>query len=250
MNEQNQENIKCLIDGYDALFEKIMEIQYDRLKVSGQKLTEVDNKEILKEVAGFYYSLSQSKDEIQKYFINVILHLEINQIKFRDFHDLVTFAAYLQLVDEGKIESNEDSKVEQKCIYNLENLRNQFSGTRFCHLIEAHLRKGNSKSYQQAVLELVNELPSKANKLVEGYIDGWLVFCDKADFWQTDTSRIFDSIVSDAKTLLEENKIKYNDDILFNMFQIIVLSYAYSAYDQPKMRELMGIKRKKIFGLF
>jgi hypothetical protein len=28
---------------------------------------------------------------------------------------------------------------------------------------------------------------------------------------------------------------------VFNMFNIVVLSYAYSAYDQPKMREFMGL---------
>jgi hypothetical protein len=60
--------------------------------------------------------------------------------------------------------------------------------------------------------------------------------------WQTDTASVFDEITEDAKNVLSEIGLHTDDEMLFNMFNIIVLSYAYSAYDQPKMREFMGAK--------
>jgi hypothetical protein len=53
---------------------------------------------------------------------------------------------------------------------------------------------------------------------------------------------VFNEIAEDAKNVLSDIGLAVDDDILFNMFNIVVLSYAYSAYDQPKMREFMAIK--------
>jgi hypothetical protein len=85
-------------------------------------------------------------------------------------------------------------------------------------------------------------LPEQAHGLVEGFIDRWNLRAYDQVFWDTDTASVFDEITKDAKNVLSEIGLQADDEMLFNMFNIIVLSYAYSAYDQPKMREFMGIE--------
>lgn len=85
-------------------------------------------------------------------------------------------------------------------------------------------------------------LPEQARGLVEGFIDRWNLRAYDQVFWQTDTASVFDEITADAKDLLSEIGSHTDDEMLLNMFNIVVLSYAYSAYDQPKMCEFMGIK--------
>lgn len=77
---------------------------------------------------------------------------------------------------------------------------------------------------------------------MEGFIDRWNLREYDQVFWYTDTASVFDGITLDAKKVLSEIGLEADDEMLFNMFNIIALSYAYSAYDQPKMREFMGIK--------
>jgi len=85
-------------------------------------------------------------------------------------------------------------------------------------------------------------LPEEARGLVEGFIDRWNLRAYDRAFWQTDTASVFDEITEDAKNVFSDIGLAFDDDMLFNMFNIVVLSYAYSAYDQSKMREFMGIK--------
>ena len=85
-------------------------------------------------------------------------------------------------------------------------------------------------------------LPTEARGWVEGFIDRWNMRAYDRVFWQTETASVFNEITEDAKNVLSDIGLTVDDDILFSMFNIVVLSYAYSAYDQPKMREFMGIK--------
>jgi len=85
-------------------------------------------------------------------------------------------------------------------------------------------------------------LPEEARGLVEGFIDRWNLRAYDRAFWKTDTASVFDDITEDAKNVLSDIRSAVDDDTLFNMFNIVALSYAYSAYDQPKMREFMKVK--------
>jgi hypothetical protein len=80
--------------------------------------------------------------------------------------------------------------------------------------------------------------PSTRN-LAEEFINRWIEPSYNPEFWQTDTSVIFSSIIEDARAVLVSAGAATDDDTLFYMFQLIVLNYAYCAIDQPSMREFM-----------
>jgi len=132
----------------------------------------------------------------------------------------------------------------------LNDLRKQFKGSCFYELIEHHLKKQNEKKLQESFLGTIGFLPPSVSQLTEEFIDRWNIYAYSKEFWNEDTSNIFDHIISDANALLSENnQEEYADDneILFNLFQVIVLNFAYTAVSQPKMREFIGIKKESWF---
>ena len=102
--------------------------------------------------------------------------------------------------------------------------------------------------FQNAIIGNINELPMDVRTFVEGFIDMWNNMAYDRSFWQDDASVVFGYILSEAKKLLDNNNAESNDKILFHMFQIIVLNFAYTAEKQPKMRKFIGIKKTR-FGV-
>ncbi len=124
---------------------------------------------------------------------------------------------------------------------NLAELGSQYRGSRFYQLVEHHLRCQSQDQRTQGLQETVALLPEIARGLVEGFIDQCNARTHNRDFWQRDTASVFDEIINDARSVLRPVGLENNDEAAFNLFNIVVLNYAYSAYDQPKMREFMGI---------
>jgi len=128
---------------------------------------------------------------------------------------------------------------------NLEEVRQGFHGKPFCKLVKHHLDRQKQDTRILGIQGTVEMLPEDARPLAEPFIDRWNARVYEKDFWQMDTATVFDEIIDDAKSVLSESGIQFDDETLFNMFNIIVLSYAYSAYDQPKMKEFIGIRSNK-----
>jgi len=125
---------------------------------------------------------------------------------------------------------------------NLSKLKAGFEGRPFSQLIDHILNRQSQDQRIQSINETIAMPPEEARGLVEGFIDRWNLRAYDRAFWRTNTASVFDEITEGAKNILSDTGLAIDDDMLFNMFNIVVLSYAYSAYDQPKMREFMGIK--------
>lgn len=127
----------------------------------------------------------------------------------------------------------------------LDKVEEQFRGTKFNQLVEHHINSMSSKARSQAVLGVAEDIGSGFTQFDSmEWIDRWNAKVYNKEFWQTDTSVVFREITDDARVFLRSKNITdFTDDSLFNMFNIIVLNFAYSAEDQPKMREFIGIKR-------
>lgn len=135
-------------------------------------------------------------------------------------------------------------KINMKRI-NFSELRANFTGTRFSDLVQHHLRRQSQRQRIQGVQGTIALLPKAARGLAEEFIDRWNSRIYDRFFWQRDTSEVFDEIVADARIVLRPLGLEKDDEAAFNLFNIIVMNYAYSSYDQPKMREFMGIAGRK-----
>jgi hypothetical protein len=124
---------------------------------------------------------------------------------------------------------------------NLPELRAQFAGTHFFELVQHHLGQQSQRERIHGLQGTIAQLPEAAQGLAENFIDRWNARVYDRGFWQRDTLEVFDEIVADARCILRPIGLETDDEAAFNLFNIIVMNYAYSAYDQPKMREFMGI---------
>ena len=124
-------------------------------------------------------------------------------------------------------------------------VRQGFRGSPFCELVEHHLCSQKEDARIRGIRGTVEMLPGGAKSLVEPFVDRWKIRAYEKDFWQMDAAAVFDEIIEDARSILYKSGISFDDETLFNMFNIIVLSYAGSAYGQPKMRKLFGIRSGK-----
>lgn len=124
---------------------------------------------------------------------------------------------------------------------NLIELKAQYQGTRFCKLIEHHLRRHSQKQRIQGIHGTIALLPQSARNLVEGFIDRWNVRAYEEAFWQEDTASVFEEIINDARDVLRPLGLDSDDEAAFNLFNIVILNYACSAYYQPRMRQFMRV---------
>ncbi len=124
---------------------------------------------------------------------------------------------------------------------NLPELRAQFAGTRLRELVQHHLRRQSQRSRIDGLQSTINLLPEVARGVAERFIDRWNARVYDQEFWERDTSEVFDDIIADARTVLRRLDLGTDDEAAFNLFNIVVMNYAYSAYDQPKMRKFMRI---------
>jgi hypothetical protein len=132
-----------------------------------------------------------------------------------------------------------DSKMEKN---DLEVLRASFKGKPLCRLVEHHLKRQSQTERIQGIQGTIAMLPQQAQSVAEDFIDRWNLHAYDQSFWQKDAASVFEEIVDDARSVLSEAGLPLDDETLFNMFNIIMVNYAYSAYDQPKIREFLGIK--------
>ncbi len=125
---------------------------------------------------------------------------------------------------------------------NLDSLKVQFKGKPFNQLIKYHLRRQkNTLKLREATIGTLAMLSESAYQLDVDFIDKWNERVYEQSFRGKDTSEVFVEIIDDARSFLLSVGIPTDDETLFNMFQIVVLSYAYSASDQPTKRKFIGI---------
>ncbi len=127
---------------------------------------------------------------------------------------------------------------------NLTELREGFKNTMFKELIEYHLEKQDARMRANAILGLFQSLPTPVLPYVEGWIDRWNPKLYDRGFFYRDTAEVFDDILADAKVYL--GSAGYTDAIsnklLFDLFQQIVLNYAYNFESTPAAVQHVGIR--------
>ena len=125
----------------------------------------------------------------------------------------------------------------------IKQLRLQFKGRPFCSLVDYYLKEESStKELKKAVLKKIASLPPSARSISIDFIERWIEYSYSREFWQKPTSKVLSEIMEDARSALAWVDAPTDNKTLFNMFHVVVLSYAHSASDQPNMREFIGIQ--------
>ena len=91
------------------------------------------------------------------------------------------------------------------------------------------------KIFSSSLKQSINDLPKEAKPLVEEFIDKWNLSIKQPHFWLSDCAEVFRKIINDAENTLKIKNILYNDDTLFDFFNIVIMNYAYNMVCEKKM---------------
>lgn len=154
---------------------------------------------------------------------------------------VVGWITYMSLRRRPPKKGTDQSKARERI--NLEKIRLGFRGRPFYQLVEYHLQQQrNADEFKYAIIGTIKILPLSAHPLVEPFIDRWNNAASDKEFWRTDTSEVFSRIVDDARSVLQRADAVTDDETLFNMFQLVTLTYAHSASNEANMRQFIGMR--------
>jgi hypothetical protein len=131
---------------------------------------------------------------------------------------------------------------------NIEEMAKQFEGKKFGELVLIHIKQQPFEHLLAALQGTSEGLPSSIQSEVTELIDNANSLARKKEFWADDCGAIFRFITSRANKELQDKGIKPTDSELFDIFNIIVMNYAYSAKKDPRMKKFINSSVGK--GLF
>jgi hypothetical protein len=118
----------------------------------------------------------------------------------------------------------------------LDSLRVQFHGRKFGELVLEHHKKLDLPTTLKALKGIADELPTRARPLIESWIEDMNPSARIEQFWQQDCGVALMSITTAAATKLRGVGVEPSSNDLFNMFQIIVLNFAYASHIHPQSK--------------
>jgi hypothetical protein len=126
-------------------------------------------------------------------------------------------------------------------------------GKKFGDLVLYHM---NKQSFEQIILALtgmIESLPVQISEEITALIDDSVPLGYNKDFWADDCGNIFRFITFMVKKKLKEKGIQPSEDELFDVFNIIVLNFAYNGHKDSNMKKFIknsvgGGLLKKVFG--
>jgi len=125
---------------------------------------------------------------------------------------------------------------------NIDQLRAGFRGRTYAELVSHHLRKQSPSERRLGITGTVLLIPDEMKVATEAFIDRWNERSRDRAFWQPDCADVFDEIVADARTTAQTAGVTADDELAFNLFNLVTLNFADCASDQPALREFAEIR--------
>ena len=105
-------------------------------------------------------------------------------------------------------------------------IKKQFQGLTFGQLILHQRKSSDIQATAKALQDTMEDLPADVQPLIESWIGEMGTSIRLGQFWKKDCGEVFDIIVEAAKEKLQAAGVEPTDAVLFNMFQVIVLTFA------------------------
>lgn len=118
----------------------------------------------------------------------------------------------------------------------INSLSQQFTGRKFGELVLYHYNKQEFETIITALLGTIEELPESVIPHVDSWIDEINSFGAEPSFWKKDCGEVFIDICNRARQKLQSLSVCATEDQIFNMFNIIVLNFAYNAHKSPETK--------------
>ena len=111
-----------------------------------------------------------------------------------------------------------------------------FHGRQFGELVLYHVKRGSLSQSTKAILDTNSFLPKELQQVSQEWIDINNQYALNEKFWQTDCGDVLLSITDRAKAFSAAHGINADNVTLLNLFQIVVLTFAYTAHCEPRSK--------------
>lgn len=121
----------------------------------------------------------------------------------------------------------------------IDQLSEQFKGRKFGELVLHHIDQQPFKHIVAAMQGTIEGLPLQVRIEMERLLDSANPLAMKKEFWADDCGRVLMFIASMIEKELQETGVMPSEENLFDVFNIIVLNFAYSAHKDPRMKKFI-----------
>jgi hypothetical protein len=135
-----------------------------------------------------------------------------------------------------KIANSQGKAGLAKSQIDLRGLARQFRGRKFGELILHHYKRLDYETTCKAVEGTTKFLPELPGEFAARWIDEFVMKGQESEFWCRQSDDVLNEIIERARGKLATAGVRPTDEDLFNMFQLIVLSFAYSFHKHESNR--------------
>jgi hypothetical protein len=111
-----------------------------------------------------------------------------------------------------------------------------FRGRKFGELVLYHVKRQSVFEISKGVAGTVSLLPKELQGVSEQWIDLNNRYAPNEEFWRSDCGDIYLSIIERARQFASRTGTQADSNTLLNLFQIVVLSFAYTAHLEPSSK--------------
>ena len=108
-------------------------------------------------------------------------------------------------------------------------------GKPFKALIQHHIKRQNAQELASGIEGTRELLPPGIADYFDDYFDYWNIKLYDDRFWRVDCLVLFANMTNHAAEVLTQKCIPYDEETLFNIFQLAVLSFSYATSLQPNI---------------
>jgi hypothetical protein len=244
----------------DQIYNQIEKAKKEYAKIIISGLSDSDPKEVTftcelikKELIP---ALELDKGESKKYSLNTLNTLISERRPPKNKSELLDLenAAFFKIVNDTQKEVVESEKSKPKEEFlkskntSLEQLEKQYKGRQFGELVLHHVKTQTPKQIDDAIIGLRGKIyPALAittDKFLETVVFG---FSTTKKLWKHDCGETLKIYTTATKAEAEKYKIKVTDDYAFDVFNLIVLSLAQRAINEPEFKSFIKKSIKKFW---
>ncbi len=244
----------------DQIYEQIESAKKEYAKIIVSGLSDSDPKEVTftcelieKELIP---ALELDKGESKKYSLKTLNTLISERRPPKDNFELndIENAAFFKIVSDTQKGVIEEEKRKPKEEFlktrntSLEQLVKQYKGRQFGELVLHHVKTQTPRQINDAIIGLRGNIyPALAittDKFLETVVYG---FSTTKILWKHDCGETLKIYTTATKVEAEKFKIKVTDDYAFDVFNLIVLSLAQRAVNEPEFKKIIKKSIKKFW---
>ena len=118
-------------------------------------------------------------------------------------------------------------------------LAQQYRGRPFGELILYHVSRQSLQHVTEELFRAIEFLPNELQRVRQNWIDFNNSYALREEFWKSDCGDVLLSIVGRAKAFSANHGINADDDTLLNLFDIVVLAFAYTAHGDKRAKKFI-----------